>query len=395
MSGVSSRVVEMPEATDAELLALLGLGAGASDAQLEEAHDELIAYLERAPASLRGWARSRIAEADEAYAILSGESPDGLGQPGTPAERDGHDGGAPRNLPPKPRHHALTHGAAQATGDWLAGDALGGDGASATTRVRPTPPTKPARRASQRQTRQPEPEQSAVVGGYRAIAANPMFRKLAIAVAAVGALVIVGFAGYQLGNPGVPAINGSPNPSGSAGGLDLAAVSADMQKITANPKDTVALQDLADLYYAAGDYPTAGTWIARILVVDPANVSALLGKGAVAFNLGDLTAAEAAWRQVLTIDSKNLEAHYDLGFMYLKQNPPDAAKAKAEWQQVIDIAPDSDVAKTIQTHLASLGGTASPSTSPGSSGVAATPSSSPLSSAAPSVPAASPSPSGS
>ena len=64
---------------------------------------------------------------------------------------------------------------------------------------------------------------------------------------------------------------------------------------------------------------------------------------------------------MLAADAKNVEAHYDLGFMFLSKNPPDLVNVRAEWNEVIAIAPDSDVAKTVATHLKSLDGSPAPS----------------------------------
>jgi hypothetical protein len=103
--------------------------------------------------------------------------------------------------------------------------------------------------------------------------------------------------------------------------------------------------------------------------------------------IGKLAEAETAWRQVLAIDPKSVEAHYDLGFMYLSKNPPDLANVRKEWNEVIAIAPDSDIAKTVATHLKSLDGSPAPSTAP-----SATPSLAP--STAPSATPASSAPGG-
>ena len=46
--------------------------------------------------------------------------------------------------------------------------------------------------------------------------------------------------------------------------------------------------------------------------------------------------------------------------MYLSLNPPDIANVKLEWGKVIAIAPNSDVAKTVATHLASLDASPAP-----------------------------------
>ena len=216
-----------------------------------------------------------------------------------------------------------------------------------------------------------------------------MLRRLGIATVALGSIAIAVLV-YNLGAPVVPAFTGSPAPESSAAAtVDQAKVSALMQKLAADPKNVDTLQQLGDLYYLAGDYASAATWMDKILAIDPKNVTGLLALGAADFNIGKLTEAETAWRQVLALDPKNIEAHYDLGFMFLSKNPPDLANVRAEWNQVIAIAPDSDVAKTVATHLQSLDG--SPAPSAGSSAGPAV-STSPGGAATP-VPSIAPSPS--
>jgi tetratricopeptide (TPR) repeat protein len=218
-------------------------------------------------------------------------------------------------------------------------------------------------------------------------------RRIAVFGAVVVGVVAIAIAGFNLnGGTGVPAINGTPAPEAAASpGVDTAKVAELMTKITADPKDTVSLQSLADIYYGAGDYENASGFLQKIVAVDPKNVTALIALGAAQFNLGKADGAEEQWRAVLAIEPDNLEAHYDLGFMYLSLNPPDLANVRLEWGKVMTIAPDSDVAKTVATHLASLD--ASPAPSAASVGASGGPSTAP--SAAPSpTPAASPAPSG-
>ncbi len=119
-------------------------------------------------------------------------------------------------------------------------------------------------------------------------------------------------------------------------------------------------------------------------------MTARIALGAALFNLGKTDGAEEQWRAVLAVEPNNLEAHYDLGFMYLSLTPPDLANVRAEWGKVMTIAPDSDVAKTVATHLASLDASPAPSAASvgASGGPSPAPSSAPAASAAPS-PAAS------
>jgi tetratricopeptide (TPR) repeat protein len=341
-------------AVERELLGRLGLRADASSQDVESAHDQLIEYLEQAPPDLRPWAQREITRIDEAYALLSDPTIDRSALAGT-----------------------------------LVAAAV------------PVPAPATARVAA------PKGEPVALPAGATS---DRRIRRLAIGAAAIVGVVAIALAGYNLnGGTGVPPMNGTPAPETAASpGVDAAQVAQLMQKIQADPRDVASLQSLADLYYQASDFTTAGTFLEKILAVDSKNVTALLALGAVQFNQGDSADAEKRWRAVLAIDAKNVEAHYDLGFMYLSMNPPDVANVKREWGEVIAIDPNSDVAKTVATHLASLEGSPAPSgTAPASgapasaapAGSGAPASAAPAGSAAPASPAppqtASPSPSGS
>ncbi len=335
-----------------ELLARLGLGPGASNDEVEAAHDDILEYLAKAPGSLRGWARVHVTEVDEAYARLNGApasasddvSFDDASITSTPAASSGRGGRsqtAPKTLP-------------GGLDDDLEGYLDDPD--------QPVVITRRERRAAQAQAARAQAVRSQPkVAGAIVIRSGTLKRVgaggLALVVIVAVALGVYGF------NPGsVPGINGTPAPAAS-GGLDTAAVAADMQKIAANPNDKTALMDLANLYYSSGDFATAETWLQKVLAIDPKNTDALLALGASDFNTGDNTSAQKQWEKVLSIDPKNVEAYYDLGFMYFSENPPNIAKVKEEWGQVVALAPNSDIANTVKTHLDSLG-----SPAPGASG---------------------------
>ena len=323
------------QSVEAALLARLGLPSGASSQDVQAAHDALVDFLDGAPSDQHDWARQQIGLIDEAYALLSDPTID------------------------------------------RAGSAVIADASAsaATAAMASAVTTQPAARPA---------------GAPR----NPLLKRVAIGAVAIGVVAVIVIGGFNMnGGTGIPPINGSPAPEAAASpGLDQAQVAALMQKIQADPKDLDSLQSLADLYYQAKDFKTAGTFLENIISQDPKNVTALLALGATQFNQNDEAGAEKQWLAVATIDPKNVEAHYDLGFLYLTKNPPDMAKVKVEWGKVIAIDPNSNVAKTVATHLASLD--ASPA--PGASGAAPAPNASgaPASAAPSASPAASPSPSG-
>jgi tetratricopeptide (TPR) repeat protein len=358
---MTSRSVPDPHAATAQferqLLARLGLGAGASNEEIERAHDEIVAYVEAAPGSLRAWSRASVAAADEAYALLRGPRADLVAATTAAAPVEAVPAGRPGRAAATSAPAAAIASEAEPA-DWLEESDLelqmkGG------TRRRGA--QRRAALAANRLSNQPE-------AGLRL----PFGRRIAIgAVGLVGVAAVI-FGVYLLGAPSVPGFTGTPAPEASQGAVDQAQVTALMQKLAANPNDATTLEDLGNLYYGAGDYTTAATWFDKLVALDGSNVNALLALGAARFNLGDLATAEANWLKVVEIDPNSVEAHYDLGFVYLSQNPPDLDKARAEWNKVIAIAPDSDAAKQAATHLASLStpapsGSVAPSASPAAS----------------------------
>jgi tetratricopeptide (TPR) repeat protein len=189
-------------------------------------------------------------------------------------------------------------------------------------------------------------------------------RRLLVAAAAAAVATLV-FGVYSMGKgSSVPPLS---NPTGSqssaAPQIDQAKVTALMKKISANPRDVAALQDLGDIYFQAGNYEAAGGFEERILKAEPNNVTALLALGACQFNLGNGSGAKANWLKVTRISPRETEAYYDLGFLYLSQNPPNMAMVEKEWNKVIAIDPNSEVAKSVRAHLKSFD-KQSPSTAP-------------------------------
>jgi tetratricopeptide (TPR) repeat protein len=324
-----------------ELLARLGLTVDANTQDLERAHDELIAFLETAPHELHGWVERQIAIADEAYALLSDptRSLAGVSIEAEPGMRV--PAGDLPNESDQPQRSSIGSASARNVSAGL-----------------PVPAGQGAGRSQ--------------------------VRRVLLAATGVVVAVAVIFAVYSSGAPAVPGVTGTPAPEASdQATVDTAQVGQLMQNIQADPTDVASLQELGDLYFQAGDYVTAAEWETKVLALEPRNITALLGLGAATFNQGNATEAEKHWRAVLEIDPYNLEAHYDLGFMYFSQNPPDIERTTAEWNSVIEIAPDSDIAKTVATHLETLQGWAASAGPSGSS--AAAPSAAGAASPAPSA----------
>ena len=295
------------------LLGRLGLRADASDQDVEAAHNGVVDFLELAPNEVKPWAAVQTANVDEAFALLSGP------------ERD------------------LVPAAAAASTAQVSLD-----------KTSPAPPDASAAPISSTTPSAPT--------GFAALASNkPLQKKMTIW--AVPLLIIaVAFAVFQMGKGSSdPGITGTPTNSATTAPssgptaipADPAKVSALTKKVSANPKDKASLQALGDIYFAARDYKNAIVWEQKVLGVDPKNKVALISIGAAQFNNGNQADAKKNWLVAAGLYPKEAEVHYDLGFLYMSQTPPDSVNMKAEWAKVVAIDPNSALAKSVQTAVSS------------------------------------------
>ena len=303
MSGQPVSVEDRAEAAEfkLELLRRLGLPADASDRDVEAARNVVTEFLELAPRKAQLWTAAQSAELNEAFALLAG----------------------PEQL--------LISASQRAS------------------RAQRGPGETPGRQS---------PTPVVPVGST---AASRKKRRNQVIWAVVPLLVVaVVFVVFQLGNsstapdtPVAPAAQQTSAPSGapSTVPVDSTKVAALMRKLSANPKDTASILALGDIYFAAADYKNASIWEQKALDVDPKNQAALLAIGAAQFNVGNAAEAKKAWLVAAGLYPKNAEVHYDLGFLYLSQTPPDKVNMTAEWNKVIAIDPSSDLAKSVASHL--------------------------------------------
>lgn len=194
----------------------------------------------------------------------------------------------------------------------------------------------------------------------------PTWAKWLLGILATAGIV---FGVYMIGKPpsDLPAMTAAEGASAapSAKGLDQAAVADLMGKLQANPNDVSVLFNLGNVYYQADDYKQAGEWYQKVLDVDGTDEKGLVALGATAFNLGDLAKAESVWTKAAELYPNNPEVFYDLGFLYMTtQRMPEM---KVAWDKVVEIAPDSAFAKTVQSHVGSVK-TDAPSAAPESNG---------------------------
>lgn len=376
-------------ALERDLLERLGLGPDASADEIDAAHASVVAYLASAPGTAQRWAREQAAAADEAYALLSDPAalqqraaapaprptrepaaaidnepnPDPAPKPrrkaaGTAAKAAAHTrGAAPASAARRPSKGAKAADAAvvtDASGDDLLDDLI--------AEVTPSAHRDEVQRA--------RPRSPANAGSGRRLIPG---RMLVVAAAVVGvaaiAFVVSGFA-----NSGIPSAPGPVESAAAEATLDESAVTALMERIQADPNDTDALMQLGDAFFAAGQYDVSAEWLARLVALEPDNVQALVALGAAQYNAGNAADAETAWTSAVELDPENVEAHYDLGFLYLRLDPPDLEGMQREWQKVVELAPGTEVAESVQTHLSALTSTEpTESAAPSAASSAATP----------------------
>ncbi len=136
-------------------------------------------------------------------------------------------------------------------------------------------------------------------------------------------------------------------------------------QIEADPANVEARLKLGTLYYNASLYSDMIPQLQSVLDQDPDNLDALLGIGAAEYKTTQYDAAEKHWLRVTELAPQRAEPWYSLGFLYMARTPADPARAREAWNKVIEIGPDSDMAKEVTPRLSSL---PTPTAAPSSEG---------------------------
>lgn len=281
---------------------LLGVSPDASQDELEGRCRELLGFLssDDVPAALREWAEGQAALVDEAYAVLL-----------DPEERT--------ETKPLPRKAEKPREAAT----W------------------PSPPK--ARAAAAGPT------------AYRRTRRNPL-----VLGTVIGLLVVVA---VFVGKSGLPNDGDSSSPAAATAQDEGALVPLDTKRVNEllvtvqkDPTNVDALFELGESFFLAGQWQPAIDWFTKFTAIDATNVHARTDIGTALFNLNRPADAKTTWLAALEIAPNDPQLHYNLGFLYANSEPPDLTAAATEWKKVVEVAPDSNLAKTAQVHLS---GTAS------------------------------------
>ncbi len=186
---------------------------------------------------------------------------------------------------------------------------------------------------------------------------QPFWKTIAIfslILASISSGIAIYFATKQPATPQMPAGHATMMGQGSSQQkptVDQQAEKKYLDILAANPNDAAALKELAKVYLLGGSDDQALEIERRVLALDPNDTNALLEYGVAYFNKGDYEAAEKQWLRVAELDPTNVESHYNLGFLYMTLPTPNQDKMQEHWNKVIELAPDSDMAKTVSGHL--------------------------------------------
>ena len=147
------------------------------------------------------------------------------------------------------------------------------------------------------------------------------------------------------------AASGMPSGMSTFAQIDQARVDVLKAQIDADPSNTAARQQVAELYLDAALYQDAIEQLDQVLQITPDDLDALLAIGVAEFNLSQDEQAEQHWLRATQVAPAQAEPWYNLGFLYMAQTPPDYDKVEQAWGRVIELDPDSELAATARAHL--------------------------------------------
>jgi cytochrome c-type biogenesis protein CcmH/NrfG len=138
-------------------------------------------------------------------------------------------------------------------------------------------------------------------------------------------------------------------------GMDDRAVQAAaaplLEQAAQNPENEGVMIALGNLYYDAARWSSAIEWYSRALEKVPGNTDVRTDLGTSYFYSGDSVRAKEEWLKALDLEPEKIQAHYNLAILHSHESPPNIDEAKARWERVVEIAPDSEQGKAAQRNL--------------------------------------------
>lgn len=314
-----------------------GVPDGVSPDELERWSNELVAFLtsDGIPVSFRGWARKHadlldayMASAEDFESDLSADESDlDLDVDEDEEEQDEAPAGAPRAHSALPKQKSPR----------------------ATTARRRAANTQEPRMVVLR-----VPEQLARLG-------------MGIAVGVLALFAIFGVRSLTSGDG-----NGGSLPATAGAAAFNQARADELQALLQqDPANQDALFELGEIMFEGERYQESIDALTKLVALDPANKLALNDIGTANFNLGRPDEAKVWWRKTLAVDPNDVQAHYNMGFVFANTEPRDLAGAVSEWEMVVRLDPTSQLGQTAKVHVDGL--KAQITGTPDAAGAAATP----------------------
>lgn len=123
--------------------------------------------------------------------------------------------------------------------------------------------------------------------------------------------------------------------------------------IEANPNDTLAMKNYAQLLGMSHQTEQAIELYEKILAIDPNRIDILLAKGLAFYNDQNYKMAEVVTKRIIAKDDKNLEAKYNLGVIAASQGKD--ADAIKIWNELSEKYPNDKIGKLAADALIQIG----------------------------------------
>lgn len=119
-------------------------------------------------------------------------------------------------------------------------------------------------------------------------------------------------------------------------------------KIAEAPGDFETLVELGALYYQLQVYPRAADMFSAALDVNPDDAGVRSDLASSFLYQGMIRLARNEYRRAIETDPELADAHFNLGISYSHSSPQDIEAALSEWERVIELEPDSELAVAAQ-----------------------------------------------
>lgn len=140
--------------------------------------------------------------------------------------------------------------------------------------------------------------------------------------------------------PGHPDVGGGGSIGSGSPASTSAEAQAAMDKADRSPQDFEAQVGAANVFYRMGDYGKSALYFERALKLKPKDFGALVGMGNAKYDADDFTAAAGFYERALAVKPDSPDVRTDYGNTFFMRQPPDYARAIAEYRKSVAIDPN-------------------------------------------------------